>query len=525
MPLLRRHASFQGIITHVGGQTKINPLGTVNLTGGRFEFGTASLTDFNRVVGTSGSVTGVILDFGLASLTPQATPGEPISEDADGNLTVAGAIMGTPDFISPEQARDARQVDGRSDIYSLGMTLYYLLAGRAPFGEGSAIEKLKNHAEAEPESLSQFRVDVPAELENIIHRMTAKNPAERFQSPQEVADALQSFLRTWQPDGENSQGQLLLGGGNNFELGGQNSVTGDAGRDWLLVIARVLFAISLVPVALLCYETWAFDSANLDAGAGYRTSAYMLVTLCLSIIAGIAFAVHRLNTGRSQSNRGDRHVFRMTASEALTVAAVLIAGCLAAGLYYTNGNMRGIRVEVTAPEDIGSLGTHPLTIVDTSGKKPLGGTSRTHQDDAAGITTHSFESANGRYKITLVNEVLTVNGDKYTLENPNDSIRIVDDRVEITRVADLPKDGGAEQEIEQLQGEWERDRVHPERKKQLAADDGVGASWSRSRGTRLSSRIQRHPNGEKSEVERGRIEINSSTNPKSIDIVNPIGRR
>ncbi len=134
-----------------------------------------------------------ILDFGLASLAPQATPGEPISEDANGNLTVAGAIMGTPDFISPEQARDARQVDGRSDIYSLGMTLYYLLAGRAPFGEGSAIEKLKKQAEAEPEPLSRFREDVPAELENIIHRMTAKKPAERFQSPQEVADALQPF--------------------------------------------------------------------------------------------------------------------------------------------------------------------------------------------------------------------------------------------------------------------------------------------------------------------------------------------
>lgn len=134
-----------------------------------------------------------ILDFGLASLAPQATPSEPISEDGDGNLTIAGAIMGTPDFISPEQARDARQVDGRSDIYSLGMTFYYLLAGRAPFGNGSAIEKLKKHAEAKPEPLTQFREDVPAELENIIHRMTAKNPAERFQSPQDVADALQRF--------------------------------------------------------------------------------------------------------------------------------------------------------------------------------------------------------------------------------------------------------------------------------------------------------------------------------------------
>jgi len=64
-----------------------------------------------------------ILDFGLASLAPQASADEPIGEDTDANLTIAGAIMGTPDFISPEQAEDAHKVDGRSDIYSLGMTL------------------------------------------------------------------------------------------------------------------------------------------------------------------------------------------------------------------------------------------------------------------------------------------------------------------------------------------------------------------------------------------------------------------
>jgi uncharacterized protein (TIGR03067 family) len=106
--------------------------------------------------------------------------------------------------------------------------------------------------------------------------------------------------------------------------------------------------------------------------------------------------------------------------------------------FFIGTDIGGIRVEVTAPEDIGSLGTHPLTIVDTSGTKPLGGTSSTHQDDVSGITTHSFESANGRYKITLVDEVLTVNGKKYLLENPTDSIRIVDDRVEITQVTSLP---------------------------------------------------------------------------------------
>lgn len=112
------------------------------------------------------------------------------------------------------------------------------------------------------------------------------------------------------------------------------------------------------------------------------------------------------------------------------VLCVLLSGC---------GSRSG------PPEDKTTLGTHPLTIVDTSGKA-LGGTSGTRQDDAAGITTDFFESANGRYMIELENEVMTINGDKYTIENPTDSIRIVDDRVEINGVEMRPntdvEDGG-----------------------------------------------------------------------------------
>ena len=78
-----------------------------------------------------------------------------------------------------------------------------------------------------------------------------------------------------------------------------------------------------------------------------------------------------------------------------------------------------------------------MTIVDTSGK-PLGGTAGTNQDDDTGIKVHFFESANGRYRIKLENEVLTINGEKYTLGNPNDPIRIEDDRVEINGVETAP---------------------------------------------------------------------------------------
>ncbi len=134
-----------------------------------------------------------ILDFGLASLAPVALANVETTE-LSGDLTAAGAIMGTPDFISPEQAKDARSADIRSDIYSLGMTLYFLLSGRVPFGEGTAADKLKLHGETHPVKLNEIRSDVPEGVQKIFDRMTAKDPAERFQSPQDVADALQDYF-------------------------------------------------------------------------------------------------------------------------------------------------------------------------------------------------------------------------------------------------------------------------------------------------------------------------------------------
>ena len=148
----------------------------------------------HNLIVTKGDVV-KILDFGLASLVSQAAEDEFATQDADGNLTLMGAIMGTPDFISPEQAHSARGVDGRSDLYSLGMTLYFLLAGRVPFEAGSAAEKLERHASADPMPLTALRNDVPQDLIDIINRMIAKEPSARFQTPTEVAKALSSLTQ------------------------------------------------------------------------------------------------------------------------------------------------------------------------------------------------------------------------------------------------------------------------------------------------------------------------------------------
>src|SRR5207253_105655 len=109
-------------------------------------------------------------------------------------LTQIGIVMGTPDYIAPEQATDSHLADIRADIYSLGCTLYHLLAGHAPFPEGNAVQKVKAHLESTPRPLKDLRPDLPVELIRVIERMMAKDPARRFQTPAEVAAALAPFL-------------------------------------------------------------------------------------------------------------------------------------------------------------------------------------------------------------------------------------------------------------------------------------------------------------------------------------------
>jgi hypothetical protein len=150
-----------------------------------------------------------ILDFGLARFAMETAPtggllAAPTSTDqapsrTPESITQIGMVMGTPDYIAPEQARDAHTADIRADIYSLGCTLYDLLAGQAPFPNGTAVEKVKAHMEQTPRPVTAIRPDVPPELRKIIDRLLAKDPADRFQTPAEVAEALAPFLAMPEP--------------------------------------------------------------------------------------------------------------------------------------------------------------------------------------------------------------------------------------------------------------------------------------------------------------------------------------
>src|SRR5262249_51509876 len=100
--------------------------------------------------------------------------------------------QGTPEYMAPEQALDFHAADTRADIYSLGCTLFFLLAGRPPFPGGSLAEKLMKHQQAEP-PIAGLRADLPAGLEAVLRQMLAKQPADRFQTPAAVVDALIPF--------------------------------------------------------------------------------------------------------------------------------------------------------------------------------------------------------------------------------------------------------------------------------------------------------------------------------------------
>jgi serine/threonine-protein kinase len=126
-----------------------------------------------------------ILDMGLARLTELDDP------HTSQTLTRQGTVLGTPDFMAPEQARDASGVDVRADLYSLGCTLYFLLTGRTPFLDAfTAVDKMLRHQTSRPLSVLAMRPQAPPAVVAVVERLMAKDPAERYQTPADLVEEL-----------------------------------------------------------------------------------------------------------------------------------------------------------------------------------------------------------------------------------------------------------------------------------------------------------------------------------------------
>jgi serine/threonine protein kinase len=148
-----------------------------------------------------------VLDMGLARWE---------QDDKTASLTIAHEenVLGTADYLPPEQARDSHSVDKRADIYSLGCTLYFVLTGHPPFPDGTLAQRVWKHQNQMPESIFNDRKDAPSDLVEVCMRMMAKQPDARFQSAGEVAQTLGKWLdKRSKPDagGGAAFGRRLVG--------------------------------------------------------------------------------------------------------------------------------------------------------------------------------------------------------------------------------------------------------------------------------------------------------------------------
>jgi serine/threonine-protein kinase len=133
-----------------------------------------------------------IVDWGLARIRPDA--GGDLDPSGMDREAEKGLLIGTADYIAPEQAQDPCLVDIRADVYSLGCTLYFLLAGQPPFPGASLMQKLMQHQDAERPLVRDARPDVPEELAGVVQRMMARRPEERYAIPLLVVGALRHFI-------------------------------------------------------------------------------------------------------------------------------------------------------------------------------------------------------------------------------------------------------------------------------------------------------------------------------------------
>ena len=194
-----------------------------------------------------------VADFGLAR----------VQGDGGMNLTQIGVTMGTPLYMSPEQI-EGRPLDSRSDVYSLGITAYHMLCGQPPYSGETPLAVAVQHLNQEPEPLLSRRPDVNAEVAEVVHRMLAKRPEDRFADPAALARELHAIVKRMEQGGMGTTGpwalaEIIAAADNRAELTSRLAevmktsaimvqATPKSRRHWLLVAAACLLIGALLGV-------------------------------------------------------------------------------------------------------------------------------------------------------------------------------------------------------------------------------------------------------------------------------------
>jgi eukaryotic-like serine/threonine-protein kinase len=186
-----------------------------------------------------------VVDMGLARDTSL--------DKSSADATASGVTLGTFDYISPEQARNPRDADVRSDLYSLGCTLFFMLTGNPPFPEGTALQKLLNHGSQPPPDPRAWREDLSDELYEILMKLMAKRPADRYQKPVDLVNDLLLLAEAENLPRSRSPGTMML-----TPTVAQRSLL-EANLPWM-VAATVLLGTILWPLS----NTFTIPPANFE---------------------------------------------------------------------------------------------------------------------------------------------------------------------------------------------------------------------------------------------------------------------
>jgi response regulator RpfG family c-di-GMP phosphodiesterase/serine/threonine protein kinase len=222
-----------------------------------------------------------ILDFGLARLCRR-------------RHTEAHTMLGSVDYMAPEQARDARSVDIRADIYGLGGTLYWLLAGQKPFNsDRPVIEELLARQRETPLPLRQARSDIPAELEALVLQMMALEPGGRYPTPAAVMSVLHAFLEHTSGSGSSAAEEVRHGSEESITPTAELVPCEPANRTQRGLIlspcdqTRTMARTALEAHGLECYEAW--DAVDGQARLGLLPHDLVLIDTALPDDSGLQF--------------------------------------------------------------------------------------------------------------------------------------------------------------------------------------------------------------------------------------------
>jgi serine/threonine protein kinase len=233
-----------------------------------------------------------VVDFGLARIRG------PLAGTSETIMARTGAVIGTLDYIAPEQGNNIHDADIRSDLYSLGCTFYYVLTGQVPFPNCAPLEKLLRHLMHQPPLVQSLRPEVPAAVAAIVARLMAKDPEQRFQTPAELVQELPPW---WGPGFQQEVPAATAGYPPDGPAGGQQGGMEGAAADPVAVVPSTVAMHPARPIDAAFREKWHHWLAIVEVSVKRRGARHWINPRAYQALqAGL------VNMCRAEASSGER---------------------------------------------------------------------------------------------------------------------------------------------------------------------------------------------------------------------------